>query len=795
MVDAPELVETVERLRREIAERRRIEKMLRARERTLRKSEERYRGLFESSHDALMLLEPPDWRFTSANPAMVEMFRARSAEDFLSRTPWDLSPPRQHDGRISGDKAREMIETAVRKGTHFFEWTHRRLDGQDFPATVFLNRVGKGRKRLLQATITDITDRKRSEEELVESESRFRKIFEGGPLGMATVGPDFRFTKVNEAFCRFLGYSEAELKERTFLQVTHPDHTGGDAAAIARLARGEVAAYRTEKRYVRKNGEFIWGAAAISTLRDRDGRLVSFLAFVEDITESRAAQEKIAAQKERLAVTLRSIGDGVITTDVQGRIELLNGVAETLTGWRQEDAAGRPLGEVFRIINERTREPCEDPVTRVLATGQVVGLANHTVLVSRDGPERALADSGAPIRDAEGRIVGVVLVFRDVTDRQRMEEELQRSQKLESLGILAGGIAHDFNNLLTAILGNVSLARLDAVSDSPMAGWLDSASSAAGRAQNLAQQLLTFARGGAPVRRTTGIGPLIQDATGFSLRGPNVRCEFAIAEDLWPVDVDVGQISQVISNLVVNADDAMPDGGTIRVFARNVPPDGELPAALPKGRYVEIVVADQGPGIPQEYLSCIFDPYFSTKRKGAGLGLTTCYSIAQKHGGTVIAESRPGAGASFHLYLPASAQEPVMPVVDGAIPHGHGRILVMDDEAMIREVCGHMLVRLGYEVESAQDGAEAIERYVAARAEGRPFDAVILDLTVPGGMGGREAVGRILEIDPRARLIVSSGYSNDPVTDDYRAYGFCAVMVKPYRVGDLGRALQDALGR
>jgi PAS domain S-box-containing protein len=566
--------------------------------------------------------------------------------------------------------------------------------------------------------------------------------------------------------------------------------TVGRTPMVVRLEnRGRVLGVlvaKTEPRYSGDDEER-------SLLREVAADIALALNGIAQERTRRRAEVALADEKERLAVTLRSIGDGVITTDREGRVVLLNRVAENLTGWRHDEAAGQPLREVFRIINQVTREPCEDPVSKVLASGRVVGLANHTVLVARDGSERVLADSGAPIRDRDNRIVGVVLVFRDVTREHQREAELQKVQKLESVGLLAGGIAHDFNNLLTAVLGNISLARLDAPPGTRQTAWLEDAEKAVGRARDLTQQLLTFSKGGAPIRKAARIGEMIIDSAGFSLRGSNVRCIFAIPDDLWPVEADLGQLSQVMSNLVINADEAMPGGGTIRVAARNVPPGEPRPEPLADGRMVEISVEDQGIGIDEEHLHRVFDPFFTTKKRGSGLGLTTCYSIVRNHQGLITAESRRGHGATFRVYLPASAAQPAPRAAEDAVVPGRGRILVMDDEELVRGVSSQMLAYLGYEVETAADGAEAIEKYAAARAVKRPFDAVILDITVPGGMGGGQAIERLRAIDPDVRAVVSSGYSNDPIMADFRGRGFRGIATKPYDLRGLSRALRDVL--
>ncbi|MBI3949912.1 MAG: GAF domain-containing protein [Acidobacteria bacterium] len=514
-----------------------------------------------------------------------------------------------------------------------------------------------------------------------------------------------------------------------------------------------------------------------------------------EATERKQAEEALAAETERLAVTLRSIGDGVITTDTDGRVVLINKVAELLTGRTQEEAVDKPLGEVFHIINKKTGERCENAVERVLKAGEVVGLTNHTALLARDGTERIIADSGAPIRDRQGKIFGVVLVFRDITEKQKTEEELLKAQKLESLGLLAGGIAHDFNNILTTILGNITLAEADMRPGDHILGRLVAAETAALRAKDLTYQLLTFSKGGAPIKKTTSIAEIIKESASFALRGSNVRCEFSIPDDLWPVEVDEGQMSQVIQNLIINADQAVPEGGIIHICVKNVTREADADLSLAnQQKYVNITITDHGVGIPEEHLPKIFDPYFTTKPGGIGLGLATTYSIIKKHEGHITVASKVGVGTTTTIYLPASEKQLSIKKIESERPcSGQGKILVMDDEQMIRDLTGHILKRFGYQAEFARDGAEAIAIYTKAKESGAPFDAVIMDLTIPGGMGGKEAIKRLAEIDPQVKAIVSSGYCNDPVMSNFREYGFSGCVAKPYRVEDLTQTLHAVL--
>jgi len=399
-----------------------------------------------------------------------------------------------------------------------------------------------------------------------------------------------------------------------------------------------------------------------------------------------------------------------------------------------------------------------------------------------------------PIIDETGQVVMVIEHIRDITEQRTLEEERLKSQKLESVGVLAGGIAHDFNNLLTSIMGNIYLAKTLAEPGGKLAKRLEEAEKASKRAGNLTQQLLTFSRGGEPVRRSASIEQLVRDSVSFVLRGSNIRCELSIPDDIRPVHVDCGQINQVINNLIMNADQSMPDGGLISVSVMNVIIGQGEATALAPGRYVKVSVQDRGIGIPASDLGRIFDPYFTTKAKGRGLGLSSVFSIIKKHGGAITVDSGLGEGSTFHVYLPASEEQPVATEKEvGPLDSEKRKVLVMDDEEIIREVAGEMLAHLGYGVEFCGDGAEAIEKYLAAVEAGEPFTAVLMDLTIPGGMGGKETMKRLLEIDPDARGIVSSGYSNDPILAKYQQYGFRGVVQKPYHMEVLGRTLQQII--
>ncbi len=414
-----------------------------------------------------------------------------------------------------------------------------------------------------------------------------------------------------------------------------------------------------------------------------------------------------------------------------------------------------------------------------------------------DGEYRWVIDFGRPFYDLDGEFAGYIGSCYDITDRKRIEEERLKLDKLESLGVLAGGIAHDFNNMLGAILSTISVAKMDKHLEAESYNSLSEVERICIEAKRLTQQLLTFSKGGTPVKKLTSIEQIIRESASFALRGSNVRCESSIEDGLWDAEVDQGQIAQVISNLVINAQQSMPQGGVIKIKANNTElRRGFISSYIKEGNYVKITVEDHGIGIPKEHLSRIFDPYFTTKQKGSGLGLATAYSIIKSHGGFIDVESELGKGSRFYIYIPASEKRVLQRKSEGekrAEARSRARVLIMDDEAIIRKSVGRALTRMGYDVEYATDGEEAIELYTKAREENRAFDLVIMDLTVPGGMGGREAIKRLRDIDPDVRAVVSSGYSNDPVMSEFTNYGFRGVISKPYTIEDLAETLRQVL--
>lgn len=637
----------------------------------------------------------------------------------------------------------------------------------------------------------EITERAQTAKALCESQGYLQAVLDHTPLPIYLKDLAGQYVLINKEFERLVGVSNESIVGKTDSEV-FPEEIATLFAQQDADVKREQSTQVFEETVPLFDGIYTFITAKFPLF---DGENMYAVGGVcTDITSRKQAEEKLAAEQERLAVTLRSIGDGVITTDTDGKIVLINKVAERLTGWVQEEALGKPIGEVFTLLTKE-RQPCSDLVENVMKSCQMVALDEPLVLVSKHGREFMIADSGAPILDKESAVIGVVIVFRDVTHQLQLEEESLKVKKLESIGVLAGGIAHDFNNILSAILGNISLARFDTDMMEETKILLGEAEKASLRAKDLTQQLLTFSKGGDPVKKTSSLQEIIRDSADFVLHGGKVACRYDFAEDLQLVEIDQGQISQVIQNIIINAKHAMPNGGLITVKCYNI--EAGADPTLPAGKcYVCIEISDQGVGIPATIIDRIFDPYFSTKSAGNGLGLAICHSIIAKHHGVITVRSQPGEKTTFFIILPASCRKeseaaPEYARVDVA---PKAKILIMDDEVMVRDVAQAILQKFGHEALVAAHGDEAIMLYRQALDSGRAIDLTIMDLTIPGGMGGKVAVQKFLEMNADAKVVVSSGYSQDPIMANYARYGFCAAIVKPYRVDELLKLIDDVLG-
>jgi PAS domain S-box-containing protein len=506
--------------------------------------------------------------------------------------------------------------------------------------------------------------------------------------------------------------------------------------------------------------------------------------------EAKQINEELKESEKKFRQFVENTTEGVGMMDINARITYANRSMCEMFGYPEDELIGR---SPIDFLDEENLEIFKKYIA-IRKKESVESIEPYEIsFIKKDGSIFQTIVAPQIVKDSSGSLEGSFALITDITERKKLEEERLKVQKLESTGVLAGGIAHDFNNILTAILGNLSLAKIHAASNKKVIKTLSEVEKASLRAKDLSQRLLTFSKGGEPIKKPTKLNELIKDSASFALTGSNVKCKFFMTDNLWEANIDEGQISQVIQNVVKNADQAMIYGGTVTIQAENKTISSKNALHLKKGEYIWIKIKDQGAGIPKRHISKIFDPYFSTKQEGSGLGLATSFSIVKNHNGFITAESESDAGTTFHIYLPAfkNRSRVVKKSAKEKSFQSGKKILVMDDDPAILKTTSKMLDMMGFKAETVTNGQEAIELYKKALTDGRPFGAVLLDLTIPGGMGGKETVKQLADIDPEVNAVVTSGYSNDPILADYKRHGFRCIVAKPYGIEELVGALHD----
>ncbi len=632
--------------------------------------------------------------------------------------------------------------------------------------------------------LIEISQRKRVEEALRQSEERYRRLVEESFDGIF-IHKDGKIEFANSRLHEMLGYEVGELEGAIHLVIYPPDERQRIHERCLSRMRGEPVPFQYEVRLQRNDGS-IFDTELTARIVGFAGESAAQVCL-RDISERKRAEQALRESEEKYRLVVENAGDAVVVLQ-NGIFKFINPRAIQIAGYSDEDLKSKPFLDFVHPEDKQTvalryAERLQGaylqeafPFRVITKDGRTIWVEAKSVLISWNGTPATLN------------------FLSDITTKRRIEEELLKIEKLGSIGIMAGGIAHDFNNILTGILGNISIAKMYLTAKDKIFDRLSDAERACLRAQSLTQQLLTFSKGGAPIKKVCNLSLVARESCRFAVGGSNVRCEFSFPPDLWATQVDEGQISQVFNNLGINAEQAMPHGGIIDVAGEN----SEITIAdglpLPSGKYVQVSIQDRGMGIPEQHLSKIFDPYFTTKQRGSGLGLATSYSIIKNHEGLITVESELGIGTTFHIFLPACPGAVTRAGPDRDRPvQGEGKILLMDDEETVRSLAAEMLSLLGYEVVLAKDGLEAVALYKAAKESDKPFSAVIMDLTVAGGMGGTQAMGLLREFDPDVKAIVSSGYSNDPVMAEYENHGFKGVIVKPFGVEEVSEALKRVI--
>ena len=696
-----------------------------------------------------------------------------------------------------------------------------------------------------------LDEKLRSDKNLIESEEKFRTLTNSTNIGVV-LHQNKEILYANKVIVNVTGFTEDQLMKMTFFDLIHEDSIEFFIDNYEKMINGENSLKSIDIKInaitanTNNDKEPIWISITVNEIIYKDNS--TYLVSALDITSRKSVENQLFRERERLKVALESIGDGVITTSIEGVIRYINVAGSEITGYTLEEAVGKDLTDIFNIYYEDDKRKIINPLKKVKLTKEKTVFIDHPLLLSKNDKELRISNTTAPMIDKSGKIDGIVIVFRDLTEFIDTEDELQRMRKLESLEVLAGGIAHDFNNLLTGIFGNLTIAKLHSPKSEKSYEHIETAEKAMAKAVSLSNQLSAFSKTGDPEKIVTNMEIFVKESAEFSLSGSNVKLNFEVKDDLLLTEVDQGLLNQVISNIVINASQSMCDNNRSNdddegrdvsnngknlyleikneskissknnennVNNNNKPQhiiktsniESKVATFIKKSRYndfVRITFRDEGEGIEKKFLSKIFDPYYTTKKKGKGLGLASSHSIMNKHKGQIFVDSEKGIGTEFTLLLPASREitERIMKeneeIEDNFFKSSWLpkemkvlKVLIMDDELSLRNVLGEMISILGHDPHLTSDGKELLDRYKTATDENSKFDLVFMDLTIPGGMGGEETIKQLLLMDPDAKAIVASGYQHNSVMINYKKHGFINKMSKPFRIDILKKMLES----
>jgi PAS domain S-box-containing protein len=664
-------------------------------------------------------------------------------------------------------------------------------------ALIFLLSMGTAFLIYFNRKLTiEVNHRKKVEEDLRTSEKEIQRTLDATADGIWSWNFKTNNLHFSPRYYEMLGYlpNEFQANFENWLNLVHPEDKDEALAVANDFLKTKPDLYENEFRLRTKSGDYRRVRTIAKVVeRDVNGEAVYMIGNHEDITERKMAIDALIDEQKRFELAMQTVNDGLFDWNLKTNEIYYSPVWKKLLGYEDHEIKNE-FSEWERLTDTDDVKASWKIMNEVI-DGKRSSFESEFKMLHKDGHWVDILSRANVFFDENGKGFRVIGTHVDITERKRTEKHLQHSQKMEAIGTLAGGIAHDFNNMLGIITGNLSFILSNMNKEDELYEILSDMQESSKQAQGLTNQLLTFSKGGAPVKKVTDINNIVRNAARFCTRGTQSKCIFELSDNLWPSEVDEGQINQVVNNMVINANQAMPNGGQIKIRTENIHIKTGTDIPLQAGPYINIIFKDQGTGISQIHLSHIFDPFFSTRQKGSGLGLATTYSIIKRHNGHITVDSEIDKGTIFNVYLPASTKE--FNVHEKPIDskhHGNGKILIMDDQEAILKMVQRMLKLMGYQTACALNGTQAVEMYKNAHDANDSFDAVILDLTVPGGMGGLQTITELLKINPEIKAIVSSGYSNDPIMSDYEDHGFRGVVPKPYSKMQLAEVLNDVLG-
>ncbi|MCP4763645.1 MAG: PAS domain S-box protein, partial [archaeon] len=752
----------------------------------LRESEEKFSKAFMVSPTMLGITQVENGLFMEANEAFF-MGLGFKREEVIGKTSIELN--------IFDEKTREFLVQEFRKKGYIrnLDLKFNRKSGEQRDGLFNMEFINISGIQCFFTMVNDITEQKEAENKIIESESKFRSLVENSP--------DFIFIADSDGIVQFINrvYPQHTLEEiigKTIYEFIEPEYQEITRQVITEVFKTGIPGAVENEGVGPENSTRFYRTRYVPI--KSDDKITNIIGITTDITESKIAKQKIEMSNFLLNTAEKIAHTGSYEWDLKNKKiimsdELFNIYDIIPPPNRSIDPvlnSEESISEILKVIHPDDLSFFKKSIENILK-----GIADEFIefrIIIKNGEIRYIRSMGNLIFDESGIPSKLIGTVQDITERKKINEERARSQKIESIGLLAGGIAHDYNNILVSILGNIQLLQLTHPNEEQN-DLLKDLYSASIRASDLTKQLLTFSKGGAPIKKPESIKRIVEESMSFSMSGSKSKAEIFMEEPISAVNVDAGQINQVINNLLINACQAMPNGGNINIELREIEQKNNKYPNLSDGKYIEIIVADSGDGIQFEDQPKIFSPYFTTKSSGNGLGLATCYSIIKNHRGNITFESERGIGTTFYVYLPISYE--ILPLKEEKSIKfvGEGKILIIDDDKSIHRIFKLLLKRLNLQMESAYDGEEGLRKYKEYLNSGNKYSAIISDLTIPGGLGGKETIAELKKMDPNVKVIVSSGYSTDPIMAEYKKHGFDAVLSKPFTINALKDVLLDIL--